>query len=79
LSSSTGLPDTQEPDPIELLLGEFIEFSIRDIVKCGSFAKLSGKLSEPDTCIDLVQAGILGSGIHSIILSSSGVICQGLV
>ena len=42
LCTRTGLPDAQEPDPVETHLGQAIQFGVRDIVQRGRPAQGSG-------------------------------------
>ena len=58
LACGTGLPDAQEPDPVEPHLGKPIQLGVRNVVQRGRPAQSVGQLGEPDACVDLIERRI---------------------
>src|SRR6185369_17168979 len=56
----SGLPNAEEPNPIEAHFGEAIELGIGNIVECRNSAQLSRQLRQPNTGVDLIQRRIAG-------------------
>src|SRR5262249_38150193 len=48
LCRRAGLPDAQEPEPVEAHLGEAIKLRVRNVVQRGSPAETLGKFGQPD-------------------------------
>ena len=55
LRTRTGLPDAEEPDPVETQLGQAIQFGVRDVVQSDWPAQGSGQFRQPDAGIDLIK------------------------
>ena len=61
-----GLPDAQEPDPVEAHLGQTVQFGVRNIVQRGGAAQLCDEFGQPDARVDLVQRRIARSRSYSL-------------
>src|SRR5258705_14011081 len=58
LPCGTGLPDAQEPEPVEAHPGKAIQFGVRNVVQRGPAAESVRQLREPDARVDLIERGI---------------------
>ena len=58
LSGRAGLPDAQEPDPVEAQLGQAVQLGVRNVVQGRRPAQPPGQLRQPDAGVDLVQRRI---------------------
>ena len=58
LRGRPGLPDAQEPDPVETHLGQAVQLGVRNVVQRGRPAQGPGQLGQPDAGVDLVERGI---------------------
>ena len=58
LRTRAGLPDAEEPDPVEAQLGQAIQFGVRNVVQRGWPAQRSGQFRQPDAGVDLIERGI---------------------
>ena len=58
LPCRTGLPDAQEPDPVEAHLGQAVQLGVRNVVQRGRPAECLGQFRQPDAGVDLIQRGI---------------------
>ena len=58
LPGQAGLPDAQEPDPVEAHFRQAVQFRVRDVVQDRGPTQLLGKLRQPDAGVDLVQRRI---------------------
>ena len=56
----TGLPDAQQPDPVEAHVCQAIQLGVRNVIKCRRSAEAARQLGQPDAGIDLVQHRIAG-------------------
>ena len=50
-----GLPDAQQPDPVEAHRGQAVQLGVRDVVQRGGPAERARQLGQPDAGVDLVQ------------------------
>jgi hypothetical protein len=59
-----GLPDAEEPDRVESVTGEPVEFRVGEVVQGCRAAEFERQLRESDAGVDLNQRGIawLGPG-----------------
>ena len=55
LPGRAGLPDAQEPDPVEAHLGQAVELGVRNVVQRRRPAERAGQLRQPDAGVDLVE------------------------
>ena len=53
-----GLPDAEQPDPVEALLGQAVELGVAEVVERGGTAERARQLGQPQTGVDLVESGI---------------------
>ena len=58
LPRRAGLPDAQEPDPVEAHLRQAVQFGVRNVVQRGRPAQRPGQLRQPDAGVDLVERRI---------------------
>ena len=58
LPSRAGLPDTQEPDPVEAHLGQAIQLGVGNIVQGRRSTKVPKQLGQPHASVDLIQQWI---------------------
>ena len=58
LRRRAGLPDAQEPDPVEAHLDQAIQFGVGNIVQCGGPAQFLGQFRQPDASVDLIERRI---------------------
>ena len=58
LRRQAGLPDAQEPDPVEPHLGQAVQLGVGNVVQRRRPAQRPGQLRQPDAGVDLVQRGI---------------------
>jgi hypothetical protein len=58
----TGLPDAQEPDPVDTLLGQAVQLGVRHVVEGRALAPGTRQLGQPDAAVDLVQGRIARIG-----------------
>src|SRR4051812_38569764 len=61
LGAWAGLPDTEQPDPVETLGSEAVKLRVRDLVQRGGPAQLLRQFRQPDTGIDLEERRITDS------------------
>ena len=70
LPGLAGLPDAEEPDPVETHLGQAVQFGVRDIIQGRRPPQLAGQFRQPDARIDLIERRIAGMSGGSAFLAS---------
>ena len=58
LRRRAGLPDAEEPDPVETHLGQAIQLGVGNIIQRGGAAQLLGQFRQPDARVDLIEQRI---------------------
>ncbi len=58
LAGRAGLPDAEEPDPVETHLGQAIQLGVGNVIQRRGPAQLPGQLGQPDARVDLIERGI---------------------
>ena len=69
LPRRAGLPDAQEPDPVEAHLGQAVQLGVGNVVQRGRPAQGLGQLRQPDARVDLIQRRIVGEWIVYVVYS----------
>jgi len=62
LTGRAGLPDTQQPDPVEAHLGPVVNLVVGEMTQGCRSAQLEGRLRQPNARVDLVKRGITRAG-----------------
>src|SRR5436853_4712596 len=65
LRARTGLPDAEQPDPVEAHLREAIQLGVGNVIERQALARPPRQLGEPDAGVDLVERWIAGRGHRS--------------
>ena len=55
LGGEPGLPDAEQPDPVESQLGQPVELGVGNVVKRRNPSERAADLRQPDARVDLVQ------------------------